>query len=65
MMKWLILIALIAMTNFSSSLGMKACDRTPEGTGSSPSPPDGRFKLKIINEPIRYIPGETYKSKTF
>lgn len=39
------------------------CDRTPEGSSAGKSPPDGRYRLKIFNDPVRYIPGETYNSK--
>lgn len=39
------------------------CDRTPEGTLALRSPSDGRFKLRILGEPDRYIPGENYTSK--
>lgn len=38
------------------------CDRVPEGTVASKSQPDGRFRLRITNEPQYYIPGETYNS---
>lgn len=40
------------------------CDRTPEGTSAVRSPSDGRFKLRILGEPDRYIPGENYTSKS-
>lgn len=39
------------------------CDRIPEGTAAIRSPADGRFKLRILGEPDRYIPGENYTSK--
>lgn len=39
------------------------CDRTPEGSSAAKSPPDGRYKLRIFNDPVRYIPGETYNSE--
>lgn len=61
-MKLQILFLLIA-TIYISSTNASKCDRIPDGTGSSKSPPDGRFRLRIINDPVRYIPGETYKSK--
>lgn len=43
-------------------VGASKCDRTPEGSSASKSPPDGRFRLRILNDPIRYMPGETYNS---
>lgn len=58
----ILIILLIAIADLSSSNPSK-CARIPDGTGSNKSPPDGRFRLRIINDPIRYIPGETYKSK--
>lgn len=39
------------------------CDRTPEGSSAAKSPPDGRYRLRIYNDPVRYIPGETYNSE--
>lgn len=39
------------------------CDRTPEGSSARKSPPDGRYRLRIHNDPVRYIPGETYNSE--
>jgi spondin-1 len=39
------------------------CDRTPEGILASRTPSDGRFKLRILGDPDRYIPGENYTSK--
>lgn len=39
------------------------CDRTPEGSSAAKSPPDGRYRLKIFNDPVRYIPGEVYNSE--
>lgn len=36
------------------------CDRTPEGSGASKSPADGRFRLRISGNPDKYVPGETY-----
>lgn len=39
------------------------CDRTPEGMSVLRSASDGRFKLRILGEPDRYIPGENYTSK--
>ncbi|CRL03842.1 CLUMA_CG016464, isoform A [Clunio marinus] len=36
------------------------CDRIPDGTLASRSSSDGRFKLRILGEPDRYIPGENY-----
>lgn len=54
-----VLVASLCFTLGSSS----KCDRTPEGSSASKSPPDGRYRLKIFNDPIRYIPGETYNSK--
>lgn len=39
------------------------CDRVPEGTSVTKSPPDGRFRLRISTDPQYYIPGETYNSK--
>ena len=58
----ILIILLIAIADLSSSNPSK-CARIPDGTGSNKSPPDGRFRLRIINDPVRYIPGETYKSK--
>lgn len=40
------------------------CDRVPEGTVASKSPPDGRFRLRITNDPQYYIPGESYNSNS-
>jgi hypothetical protein len=45
-----------------SGFGMR-CDRTPEGTTSSKSPADGRFRLRIAGNPEHYTPGETYNSE--
>ena len=39
------------------------CDRAPEGSSANKSPPDGRFRLRILGDPDRYIPGENYTSK--
>lgn len=39
------------------------CDRTPEGTGASKSPADGRFRLRISGNPEKYVPGESYTSE--
>lgn len=36
------------------------CDRTPEGSGASKSPADGRFRLRISGNPDKYVPGESY-----
>lgn len=41
------------------------CDRVPEGTVAPRSPPDGRFRLRITNDPQYYIKGETYNSNSF
>lgn len=41
------------------------CDRTPEGIAASRSPADGRFKLRILGDPDRYIPEENYTSKLY
>lgn len=40
------------------------CDRTPEGISSIRSGSDGRFKLRILGEPDRFIPGENYTSNS-
>lgn len=54
--------ALIASCGFVVVSSSK-CDRSPEASSAGKSPPDGRFRLKIINDPVRYIPGETYTSE--
>ena len=39
------------------------CVRTPpEGISTNQSPYDGRFKLRVLGEPDRYIPEENYTS---
>jgi hypothetical protein len=40
------------------------CDRIPESqSAANKSPADGRYKLRILGDPERYIPGENYTSK--
>lgn len=39
------------------------CDRFPENSVNNKSPADGRYKLRILGDPDRYIPGENYTSK--
>lgn len=41
------------------------CDRTPEGFSANKSPSDGRYLLKIVGNPERYDPGETYTGIRF
>lgn len=61
-MKTIFFGALLASCGFELASSLK-CDRTPEGSSASKSPPDGRFKLRIANDPARYIPGDTYNSE--
>lgn len=58
-----ILLILCYCINFISSA--PKCDRVPEGTSVTKSPPDGRFRLRISTDPQYYIPGETYNSKNY
>jgi hypothetical protein len=62
-----IILLLIAFNLYAShtviDVYASKCDRIPESSSSPKSPPDGRFRLRIINEPNRYIPGEIYNSK--
>lgn len=60
--KLLLCFVLVIVNETSISYALK-CDRTPEGIIASRSPSDGRFKLRILGEPDRYIPGENYTSK--
>jgi hypothetical protein len=59
-----IVLLLIAVELCLSTANPAKCSRMPEGTSSNKSPPDGRFRLRIINDPIRFIPGESYNSKS-
>lgn len=54
-------VVIVYETQVSDAL---KCDRQPEGTSAIRSPADGRFKLRILGEPDRYIPGENYTSKS-
>ena len=54
-----VLIASLGIIRVNTS----KCDRTPEGSSAAKSPPDGRYRLRIYNDPVRYIPGETYNSE--
>jgi spondin-1 len=38
------------------------CERKPEGTLTNRTPFDGRFKLRILGDPDRFIPGQNYTS---
>lgn len=58
----LLLCFVIVIDGIQDSDAVK-CDRTPEGTSALRSPSDGRFKLRILGEPDRFIPGENYTSK--
>jgi hypothetical protein len=60
----LLIKVLLELILFGLALATK-CDRTPEGATTSQSPADGRFKLRILGDPDRYIPGENYTSKVF
>ncbi|KAG5677163.1 hypothetical protein PVAND_006944 [Polypedilum vanderplanki] len=53
-------ILLLLITIKFSLANISKCNRMPEGTSAAKSPPDGRFRLRIINDPIRFIPGESY-----
>lgn len=55
-------LALLSSCGFCLVSALK-CDRTPEGSSANKSPPDGRYRLRIFNDPVRYIPGESYNSK--
>lgn len=57
----LLLLSLAAFELVAASLAK--CDRVPEGSSAKKSPPDGRFRLRIANDPARYVPGETYNSE--
>lgn len=59
---YLLLIAILASVELSVGSSSK-CDRTPEGSSASKSPPDGRYRLRIFNDPVRYLPGEIYNSE--
>lgn len=61
-MKIILCCALLASCGFELASSLK-CDRTPEGSSASKSPPDGRFRLRIANDPVQYIPGESYNSE--
>lgn len=61
-MNFIILGILLTYCNFADANPAK-CDRTPEGSSAKKAPPDGNFKLKISNDPLRYLPGESYNSK--
>jgi spondin-1 len=56
------LLLLLASTVWFS-VALK-CDRTPEGITALRSQADGRFKLRILGEPDRYIPGENYTGES-
>ncbi|CRL03830.1 CLUMA_CG016442, isoform A [Clunio marinus] len=55
----LLKIILVVNIAFVHGSGLR-CDRTPEASSAQKSPPDGRFRLMIANDPQRYLPGETY-----
>lgn len=58
----LLIYVLIVCNGLLFANGLK-CDRTPEASSANKSPPDGRFKLRILGDPDRYIPGENYTSE--
>jgi hypothetical protein len=59
LMKLLIHVLIIVCNGLLFANGLR-CDRTPEASSAIKSPPDGRFKLRILGDPDRYIPGENY-----
>lgn len=66
MIKHLLIVVLITCNQFTQlySFNVLKCDRIPDGTGTPKSPPDGRFKLFVNNDPGHIVPGETYTSKS-
>lgn len=55
----LLVLAVIAGSQLPTASAVR-CDRTPEGSGASKSPADGRFRLRISGNPDKYVPGESY-----
>jgi hypothetical protein len=39
------------------------CDRIPDNSANR-SPPDGRYKLRILGDPDHFTPGENYTSES-
>jgi len=58
-----ILVLLISLNLHIVFGSQQKCDRVPEGSPAKKLPPDGRFRLRIENDIIRYSPGENYTSK--
>lgn len=57
-----VLLVIVVGLGLPSAVALR-CDRTPEGSGASKSPADGRFRLRISGNPDKYVPGETYTSE--
>lgn len=61
-----IFYGLIIFINYQLSrcnASLSKCDRIPENSTVNKSPVDGRYKLRILGDPEKYIPGENYTSK--
>lgn len=62
--KWLILtIILSCLTQTAKSNYEPKCDRSPEGHVAAKSPADGRFRIRIVGNSEKYVPGEVYRIK--
>lgn len=62
-----IFYGLIIFINYQLSrcnANISKCDRIPENSTVNKSPADGRYKLRILGDPEKYIPGENYTSKS-
>lgn len=57
------LIIIVNYQLFRCNASLSKCDRVPENSTVNKSPADGRYKLRILGDPERYIPGENYTSK--
>lgn len=62
----LVLLVLIGIVlTATQSVGGLKCNRVPDGSTAIKSPADGRFVIRIVGNPQRYNPGDSYNSEYF
>lgn len=59
----LVLIGIVLIA--TQSVGGLKCDRQPEGSTAPKTAADGRFRVSVVGNPQKYVPGDSYNSEYF
>ena len=65
LLKLVLLVLIGTVLIATQSVGGLKCNRVPDGSTAIKSPADGRFLIRIIGNPVKYTPGESYNSEYF